>query len=203
MGMRQGIEAEVMLLNWSESANSGCKLVFEISAEDLEPFKALKTRAGKKVAGQRFAAVLVLIDDDESVVPAEPAKNPDRNSVGVPNPREKSTSTEETEPAKHPAKRGGFSPEVGPRARLAVQWCDDERFQQWINGPFGDVVAYIKDASYEVPQTPSDMAKRVICVECGIKSRKELDTDPSAGAAFDEQFRIPYAEHLKTLGVAA
>jgi hypothetical protein len=69
--MRQGISAELMLLNWNESANSGCKLIFEIAPDELEPFKNLKTRAGKKVAGQRFAAVLVLIDDDESVVPPQ------------------------------------------------------------------------------------------------------------------------------------
>jgi hypothetical protein len=173
--MKQGIEAELWLQNWNESANGGCKLIFEIGPDELEPFKALRTRSGKKVAGQRFAAVLVLIDDDESVVPAETK----------PTPRAKREESDEE------IKRG-WSDEVGFRARLAVLWCDDERFQQWI-------------AANDFVEGPVDakVAKRVVCDVCSIGSRKELDTDEDAWDSFCGFFRSPYMAYLQTLGVAA
>lgn len=58
----------VMLAGWSESHNGGAKVAFWLeSSEDLEAFRGL-TAAKGKTAGQRFAMVLVEIDDDETPV---------------------------------------------------------------------------------------------------------------------------------------
>jgi hypothetical protein len=185
--MRQGISAELMLLNWNESANSGCKLIFEIAPDELEPFKNLKTRAGKKVAGQRFAAVLVLIDDDESVVPPQAAPVPAT-------PQEAKAQMNDSAALASPARRGGFSDAVGQRARLAVQWCDTERFASWI----------AEQCGHTSDETPSAaLAKKIVCEVCGINSRKELDTNEAAWTAFENFIREPYMEYLQTEGVGA
>lgn len=67
----QGIEAELMLLNWNESATGGAKLIFAISPEDLEPFKLLTRKEGKR-PGQRLQAVFVPIAEDETPKPRRP-----------------------------------------------------------------------------------------------------------------------------------
>lgn len=190
--MRQGISAELMLLNWNESANSGCKLIFEISADELEPFKALRTRAGKKVSGQRFAAVLVLIDDDETPVSAEQAPKPADKEV-----KEKLNDNAELA---SPARRGGFSDAVGPRARLAVQWCAQERFANWLDASFPHISEELGVAATGAHE---EFSKRVLRDLCGIDSRKELDTNEEAGKHFDTVIRHPYSLFLKNEGVPA
>lgn len=59
------IQCELMLLDWAERARTGGKLVFQIAEDELEPFKSLTLTKGKR-AGQRFMAVLALINDDET-----------------------------------------------------------------------------------------------------------------------------------------
>jgi hypothetical protein len=70
-GEFQTIEAELMLLNWQVTATGGAKLVFAISEDDLEPFKSLTRKEGKR-PGQRLAAVFVPIGDDEKPAAAPP-----------------------------------------------------------------------------------------------------------------------------------
>jgi len=62
------IEAELMLLNWSVTANGGAKLIFAISEEDLEPFRSLTRKDGKH-PGQRLQAVFVVLNADETPAP--------------------------------------------------------------------------------------------------------------------------------------
>jgi len=58
------IQAEVMLLAWSESHTGGCKVTFQLpTPEDLEPFKALTVAKGK-TAGQLFMMVLAPVQDE-------------------------------------------------------------------------------------------------------------------------------------------
>lgn len=72
------IQCEAMLLDWSVTARGGAKIVLQIpSAEEMEPFKAL-TLAKRGGAGQRMAAVFVLIGDDEQPLPLEGAKHADK-----------------------------------------------------------------------------------------------------------------------------
>lgn len=62
------IETEVMLLDWSETAKGGCKLVIQLPGpEDLEPFKAMTLKKGG-VAGQRLMAVFAEVNEQEEPV---------------------------------------------------------------------------------------------------------------------------------------
>lgn len=67
------LKAEFMLLNWHESASGGSKLIFAVSPDEMEQFKTLDRKDGKKL-GQRLMAVLVPIGDDEQPVPHETKK---------------------------------------------------------------------------------------------------------------------------------
>jgi hypothetical protein len=69
------INAEVMLLSWSESSQGGARIVLQLAdVDDLEPFKALTLAKGKgksQVAGQRLMAAFAHINEQEQ---AEPVK---------------------------------------------------------------------------------------------------------------------------------
>lgn len=65
------IETEVMLLDWSETAKGGAKIVLQLpSPEELAPFKSM-TLAKRGVAGQRFMAVFAEVNEQEE--PAHPS----------------------------------------------------------------------------------------------------------------------------------
>ena len=95
---------------------------------------------------------------------------------------------DEIKPAK---KRGGFTDDVGPLCRLAVMWCSDQTFHEWLNNAFPE------EADAEPFNEVS--AKILICDLCHIASRRELDTDKNAAAVFHERFRFPYIEHLQEM----
>lgn len=70
------IQAELMLLSWAETSNGGAKVVFQLAdTADLEPFKSLTLAKGKQ-AGQRFMAVLALVEDDA------PEPDPVKRTIG-------------------------------------------------------------------------------------------------------------------------
>lgn len=58
------INAELMLLNWSDTATTGGKVVFAVGPDDLEKFKSLTRKEGKR-PGQRFMAAFALVDEQE------------------------------------------------------------------------------------------------------------------------------------------
>lgn len=66
---------------------------------------------------------------------------------------------------------------------LAVEWCKEPQFWQWINSCFEFHVA-------EDELT----AKDTILDMCGIESRKELNTNPKAAAIFQQEIRVPYMQ---------
>jgi hypothetical protein len=62
---------ELMLLSWSESSTRGRTVTFLIDEEEDEhPFKKFTIKSGKH-AGQRFAAILMQIGEDEQPAPTE------------------------------------------------------------------------------------------------------------------------------------
>ena len=66
------INIEAMLLNWSETANGGAKIVLQLADPgDLEMFKLMTLAKGGR-AGQRLGCAFVEIGDDEK--PVEPRK---------------------------------------------------------------------------------------------------------------------------------
>lgn len=61
-------QGEVMLLDWSETAKGGRKIVLGLDAEgDTHPFALARTRQGRQ-SGQRYAIVMVEIGEDERPV---------------------------------------------------------------------------------------------------------------------------------------
>lgn len=62
----QQIQAEVQLLNWSETATGGSKVVLQV--DDLDPWRLLQRKEGK-TSGTRFMAVFVPIGDDDQPLP--------------------------------------------------------------------------------------------------------------------------------------
>ena len=61
-------QGECQLLQWSETSSRGRTATFQFGEEgDSHPFADARTKQGK-MAGQRFALVLVAINDDEQPV---------------------------------------------------------------------------------------------------------------------------------------
>ena len=63
-----------MLIGWSESNTRGRTVTFLLEEDgDSHPFRDTTVKSGKK-AGQRYAAVLVEIDDNEEIKPRTPSQ---------------------------------------------------------------------------------------------------------------------------------
>jgi hypothetical protein len=82
-------------------------------------------------------------------------------------------------------------PEPKPRERLgdlcyrAVQWCNDPEFLRWV-------------ASHtDLPRpVTAEKARQWILMSCGVSSRKDLDLNPEAAAAFRRHIVGPYQKWL-------
>ncbi len=185
-GMRQGIEAELLLWKATYDGDTGGRLIFEVSKEEVEPFFGLRTKKG----GQRFAAVLVLIDDDESAQAPTPPVQPEiildpklvkvaikelKDEAGAPRlvkPRPPATE----------AQREAMNGLCG----LAIKWCDDEHFQEWCAFTFPREWGVSKEKKHE------KIAADVIYHVCNVASRKHLDETPRAADEFREKIVAPY-----------
>lgn len=67
-------QGDAMLLNWAESNTRGRTVTFLLDNEaESHPFRDFTVKSGKK-AGQRFAMVLVQLDDDEQPVVKTPSQ---------------------------------------------------------------------------------------------------------------------------------
>lgn len=98
-------QGEVMLLRWSETSNQGATITLQLSdAGDLERFKTMTLAKGKQ-AGQRLAAVMVEIGDDEQPV-IQPIT-------------EKSLAVEKKE-------------KPGDLCVMACKFCADPQFRRWL-----------------------------------------------------------------------
>lgn len=64
-------QGELMLAGWSETHTGGAKVTFWLpDADALDTFRSMTVRKGN-TAGQRFMAVLVELNDDDTPKPAE------------------------------------------------------------------------------------------------------------------------------------
>lgn len=80
---------------------------------------------------------------------------------------------------------------LGDLCWRAVQWCRDPEFVRWVE----------KNTLAQPGDGDEDLAKRFICDTCGVKSRKDLDTNPIAGAKFNREIRAPFQKYLIARGV--
>jgi hypothetical protein len=128
--MTPAFQGELQLASWSESANGGAKVVFWLAdADDLDVFKAMTVRKGNR-AGQRFAAVLVEIGDDER--PVEP-----QGEVAAAADAQLARLAGDTT-AKADLKGGAL-------AKLAGRWCQSPEFREWADVADADEAAeYIR-----------------------------------------------------------
>lgn len=78
---------------------------------------------------------------------------------------------------------------LGALCVLAVQWCKDPQFWDFLN--FANV-----SRTSDIVGNDQE-AKELVCFLCGIDSRKELDSNERAAAYFDRAFRKPYMAYLK------
>jgi hypothetical protein len=80
---------------------------------------------------------------------------------------------------------------AGPLAQLAGRWCEDVAFQHWLEDAVPTVWAVHWD-----PARLDETAARVVRMMCGVASRSELDTNPTAGRTFHKLIREPFSEWL-------
>jgi hypothetical protein len=99
---------ELQLTAWGDSSTTGPWVKFWLHPDDLEQFKLLRQRKGNKEAGTRLGAVMVEINDDETIVTQEPTPKPNTYSV-----------------------------RIGDLARCAVFWCERPDFWQWASETSG------------------------------------------------------------------
>jgi len=177
------IQVETMLLGWSRSHNAGSKITLQINDEDLAHFERMTIRKGK-VAGQRLMAVFVEIGDDELPVRQD-----------EPEPERIMSEVESVAAIARVRGHGKFPPGM---TGLAVRWCQDENFHDWLAANFP---AEWDSATAELAKTWQDRCGVVVKMICGVASRKELDTDEEARAAFNRFIREPYAAHRRECGL--
>ena len=76
-------KGEIWLLSWRESHNNGATVTFQLAdSDELASFKEMTVRKGRR-AGQRFACVLVEINDDETPVVQEKKGGPLSKSAAM------------------------------------------------------------------------------------------------------------------------
>lgn len=190
---------EMQLLGWSRSNNGGSKVTFQIHDEDLEWFESMTTRKGK-IAGQIIMGALVEVDAEGQPVHPKDQEKPVMQqvaekiaeSIGESKIAVEAKVVETQRAMDKPKHKGGFTDAVGPLARLAVLWCGDAKFQNWLadNQP--------EEWAMNMVQGHMDKtAKAVICSICMVESRKQLDEDESAAAEFHKHIRLPYQQWLE------
>lgn len=93
-------------------------------------------------------------------------------------------------------------PKGGALAKLAGQWCNDDKFLRFIRSTYDRAMG--GDGSGWGDVRPSDFggdakqyARHCILVLCGISSRAELDHSAAAAQAFHTSIREPFATYLR------
>lgn len=175
-------ELELWLLGWSESHSGGCKVTFQVTEEDLVYFRNATVRKGKH-AGQRYAAVLVQLTDDDQPDPAS-VVTPEQQAIAAPPP-----------PAPKPAAHHKFP---GGYCGLAVRWCEDEEFRSWLIECYPeDFEVATETCNPKLRSFPVDVAATMVKLICGVETRTDLDTDRAAGDTFETEIRGPYMAYME------
>lgn len=146
-------QGELMLAAWTNSHRSGPKLTFAADVDALEAFCHLTTKDGTK-AGQRFAAVFVLLGDDEQP-----------KSVQAP------STLEEARALAPSAKPGPLCIEAVQLCSLVRFWdfCEQAHPEAWWRG--------LDRASHKGGEGKEQAARYVLLALLGVQSRKEIDAD--------------------------
>jgi len=207
-------EIEFMLAGWDESHSGGKKVTFWVADDDeFAYFKNATVRKGK-VAGQRYAAVLVQLTDDEqpdpeSVKPLPVAKIVVEKATEFKTPDQiayeiltdpKNADAVAKEAAKRAPATEAQRKAMSGLCGLAIKWCDDEHFQEWLAFTFAEKWGDLAEERANVSH--AGLAALLVKQLCRIESRKELDTSEQARRLFDTLIRQPYAACRKADGKA-
>jgi hypothetical protein len=195
---------EMFLAGWRETHNGGFVASFLVDA-DIEARIRRGTVGKGKVAGQRYAVVLVELGPDEKPVPDTPKAKatvlvPPKVEPTFPSPADvvdKATAAIDAQMNRAPAeekRKGSHFPDG--LTGLAVRWCADEHFQAWVSNRFAK--EWLEVATGE---NDEDAAKHVVITRCQCQSRKSLNTDEFAAEIFKRDFLAPYHEVRKEDGV--
>ena len=84
------------------------------------------------------------------------------------------------------------APPLTGLALLAVQWCKEPKFWEWLT-QLNEVSGFLTKVTFITELR----AKQWILFKCGIDSRKELNTNAESAEKFNYWFREPYMEWLK------
>lgn len=80
----------------------------------------------------------------------------------------------------------------GPLCMLAVNWCRDADFQDWL-------FEKLAISGWQMsPVTSEETTKNNLCLLLGIQSRREIDTNPEAAMRFQTLIRLPYMKYQTT-----
>lgn len=135
---------------------------------------------------EQFPAIVALLHNREVLVTIAPPKVAPMYGV--------------IEPAAVDHGQGGNAEQVGgagdvhlgARCKWAVMRCKDPAFQEWL---FCAFPSECESADAVVGYQSHDMLARWLILNiCGIESRKQLDTDPTAGEIFDKKIRVPFSQ---------
>ncbi len=76
----------------------------------------------------------------------------------------------------------------GPLCREACDLCKMPEFQRWV---------YECEWAHGCDEPSEQNAKDVILMICGVRSRKDLDTNADAAADFRNRIRIPFMQWMR------
>ena len=174
---------EFLMEGWRSHSKTGFHVTFLVGPGDEEFFKAIAD-------GTRFQAVLVKLTDDDQPAPLPTKADAEKLDAK----RRKNAEVEAGAPQAHTSAES-LSPKPrfpGGLCGLAVRWCADEHFQNWIADTFGESWDTYSDMT-----DPEERAKSVVCDLCEVISRKALDENQVAGTTFTEMILEPYAAQRK------
>lgn len=86
---------------------------------------------------------------------------------------------------------------AGPLCRLAGVWCADPIFAQWLDLNHLTTCRVVEEELGAASATVEGVAAEVVRRICGVKSRRDLDTNEQAGAVFHAAIREPYSKFLR------
>jgi hypothetical protein len=182
------------LAGWRETNNGGFKVTFDVSPDDTDFFRGEKAANGK-IAGQRYGCVIVRLNDDETPVPEKPKANDTKYATSIPKTPTGLAAVAETIKGDDDNTKHGGHHFPGGLCGLAIRWCDDKHFQNWLAENHRELPPVDKD------RTPEEFAKDGVLFLCGIASRKELDAIKEAGQLFRSLILKPYTKKRKEDGV--
>jgi hypothetical protein len=93
------------------------------------------------------------------------------------------------QPVSQSDKRGGSL------TKLAALFCGQEKFWDWVRAT--DAATWTRAEALAMTDEPATVVAEWIRLVCNVKSRSELDTNPSAARLFHQHVRIPYSKHLE------